>query len=307
MSTQRFAFVVDVVPERREEYIRLHAHVWPQVEALLSAHHVTNYSIFLLEDTLFGYYEYTGDDHDAGPGGGGRRSRDPRVAGADRPVPDAVRPHRDADRRVAPARGALAPAVRRLLDSHLHMWERDKHPQPWLDAQPMSAIDRDFPPDAAVTRAGGARRRRVRRRPVRQRALRDRRPARDGGDAGSRARRGRLARPHGGRPRAGPVAARVTGRRPPGRRPARHVRGAGRPVAGPGRRPAWAVGDRRRGPGVRPADRPPPAPGGDAGRSRPAPGRASCWTTWARRRCGAPSWRPGRATSRTSRGARTSP
>jgi L-rhamnose mutarotase len=64
MSTQRFAFVVDVVPERREEYLRLHAHVWPQVEALLSAHHVTNYSIFLLEDTLFGYYEYTGDDHE---------------------------------------------------------------------------------------------------------------------------------------------------------------------------------------------------------------------------------------------------
>jgi L-fuconolactonase len=41
--------------------------------------------------------------------------------------------------------------VRRLLDSHLHTWERDKHPQPWLDAQPMAAIDRDFPPAAAVT------------------------------------------------------------------------------------------------------------------------------------------------------------
>ena len=54
MSVQRFAFVVDVVPERREEYLRLHARVWPQVEALLSAHHVTNYSIFLIEDTLFG-------------------------------------------------------------------------------------------------------------------------------------------------------------------------------------------------------------------------------------------------------------
>ena len=40
--------------------------------------------------------------------------------------------------------------MRHLLDSHLHMWERTKHPQPWLDAQPMAAIDRDFPPDAAV-------------------------------------------------------------------------------------------------------------------------------------------------------------
>lgn len=41
--------------------------------------------------------------------------------------------------------------MRHLLDSHLHVWERAKHPQPWLDAQPMSAIDRDFPPDSAVT------------------------------------------------------------------------------------------------------------------------------------------------------------
>lgn len=63
MSGQRFAFVVDVVPELRGEYLRLHAAVWPQVEAALTAHHVTNYSIFILEDTLVGYYEYTGSDH----------------------------------------------------------------------------------------------------------------------------------------------------------------------------------------------------------------------------------------------------
>lgn len=62
---QRFAFVVDVVPELREEYLRLHAAVWPEVEAALSAHHVTNYSIFVLEDTLFAYYEYVGQDHAA--------------------------------------------------------------------------------------------------------------------------------------------------------------------------------------------------------------------------------------------------
>lgn len=65
MSGQRFAFIVDVVPEHRAEYLRLHAAVWPEVEAALSAHHVTNYSIFVLEDTLVGYYEYTGADHAA--------------------------------------------------------------------------------------------------------------------------------------------------------------------------------------------------------------------------------------------------
>jgi len=65
VTAQRFAFVVDVVPELREEYLRLHAAVWPEVEAALSAHHVTNYTIFILENTLFGYYEYVGEDHEA--------------------------------------------------------------------------------------------------------------------------------------------------------------------------------------------------------------------------------------------------
>jgi len=65
VTVQRFAFVVDVVPERRQEYLRLHASVWLQVEAPLAAHHVTNYTIFILEDTLFAYYEYVGRDHEA--------------------------------------------------------------------------------------------------------------------------------------------------------------------------------------------------------------------------------------------------
>lgn len=65
MSVQRFAFIVDVRPDRRAEYLELHAAVWPQVEAALTAAHVTNYSIFVLEDTLVGYYEYTGTDHAA--------------------------------------------------------------------------------------------------------------------------------------------------------------------------------------------------------------------------------------------------
>ena len=44
----------------------------------------------------------------------------------------------------------MAPAVRRVLDAHLHMWERDKHAQPWIDPHTMAAIDRDFPPEVAV-------------------------------------------------------------------------------------------------------------------------------------------------------------
>lgn len=62
---ERHALVVDLRPELREPYLELHAAVWPQVEATLRECHVTNYSIFVLEDTLFAYYEYTGDDHAA--------------------------------------------------------------------------------------------------------------------------------------------------------------------------------------------------------------------------------------------------
>lgn len=60
--TTRHGFVVDVVPEKREEYLRLHAAVWPEVEARISASGISNYTIFITGDTLFAYYEHTGDD-----------------------------------------------------------------------------------------------------------------------------------------------------------------------------------------------------------------------------------------------------
>ena len=61
---QRYALVVNVVPDRRDDYLRLHASVWPQVEATLRTCNFTNYTIFILEDTLFAYYEYVGSDHE---------------------------------------------------------------------------------------------------------------------------------------------------------------------------------------------------------------------------------------------------
>ena len=35
--------------------------------------------------------------------------------------------------------------MRHIVDSHLHVWERAIHPQPWIDRRTMSAIDRDYP------------------------------------------------------------------------------------------------------------------------------------------------------------------
>ncbi|WP_143589972.1 L-rhamnose mutarotase, partial [Streptomyces africanus] len=59
---KRVAQTIRLRPEHRDLYLRLHSEVWPDVEAALRAANISNYSIFLREDTLFGYFEYHGDD-----------------------------------------------------------------------------------------------------------------------------------------------------------------------------------------------------------------------------------------------------
>ena len=62
---RRYGSVVRLRPERREEYLRLHAAVRPGVEATLTHCNISNYTIFLHGDLLFGYFEYHGDDVEA--------------------------------------------------------------------------------------------------------------------------------------------------------------------------------------------------------------------------------------------------
>jgi len=52
-------------PERRQEYLDLHAAVWPEVEATLSRTGIRNFTIFVTGDVIVGYYEYVGSDYDA--------------------------------------------------------------------------------------------------------------------------------------------------------------------------------------------------------------------------------------------------
>jgi L-rhamnose mutarotase len=54
--------VIGLRPEAREEYKRYHAAVWPEVLKTIQACNIGNYSIYLKDDTLFGYFEYHGDD-----------------------------------------------------------------------------------------------------------------------------------------------------------------------------------------------------------------------------------------------------
>lgn len=55
----RKAFVMSVHPGREADYARRHQPIWPELEAVLKAHGVHNYSIFLHAETrqLFAYVE----------------------------------------------------------------------------------------------------------------------------------------------------------------------------------------------------------------------------------------------------------
>jgi len=59
---QRMGMVIGLRPDKAEEYKRLHAAVWPEVLAMISACKIRNYTIFLREpeNLLFAYWEYYG-------------------------------------------------------------------------------------------------------------------------------------------------------------------------------------------------------------------------------------------------------
>ena len=62
---QRFAAVVELLPEKEEEYRQLHAEVWPEVQAAIKNANIQNYSIHVVpiggKKYLFSYLEYAGD------------------------------------------------------------------------------------------------------------------------------------------------------------------------------------------------------------------------------------------------------
>lgn len=77
---QRIGMVIGVKPEKIEEYKRLHAAVWPEVLARISACNIRNYSIFLKEpeNLLFSFFEYHGTDY---AGDMAKMAADPKTQG----------------------------------------------------------------------------------------------------------------------------------------------------------------------------------------------------------------------------------
>lgn len=55
----RKAFLINAKPGMAEEYEKRHNPIWPELEKVLKVNGISNYSIFLHEDTnaLFGYME----------------------------------------------------------------------------------------------------------------------------------------------------------------------------------------------------------------------------------------------------------
>jgi L-rhamnose mutarotase len=68
-AVKRLAWVTGLKPERAEDYRRLHANPWPDVNRKLKECHIRNFSIHQREiegkQYLFAYLEYTGEDFDA--------------------------------------------------------------------------------------------------------------------------------------------------------------------------------------------------------------------------------------------------
>ncbi len=59
---RRISRIIQVKPEAIEEYERIHAAVWPEVLATISACNTRNYSIFRYGTLLVAYFEYVGED-----------------------------------------------------------------------------------------------------------------------------------------------------------------------------------------------------------------------------------------------------
>ena len=61
-KVQRFGQVARFRPETKEQYVKYHAEVWPEVLERIQKCNIRNYSIFSRDDQLFAYFEYTGED-----------------------------------------------------------------------------------------------------------------------------------------------------------------------------------------------------------------------------------------------------
>jgi L-rhamnose mutarotase len=61
----RYGQIIQIRPEMLEKYKKLHAEPWPEVNSMIKACNIENYTIFHRDGFLFAYFEYVGDDYAA--------------------------------------------------------------------------------------------------------------------------------------------------------------------------------------------------------------------------------------------------
>ncbi len=59
---KRFGQTIFLKPECADEYVKQHKSVWPGVLSKIKECNLSNYSIYKKDNTLFAYFEYTGND-----------------------------------------------------------------------------------------------------------------------------------------------------------------------------------------------------------------------------------------------------
>ena len=62
---RRFGQTIRLRPEKADEYIQYHNVVWPGVLEMIKGCNISNYSIFIKDNVLFAYFEYTGNDFES--------------------------------------------------------------------------------------------------------------------------------------------------------------------------------------------------------------------------------------------------
>ena len=62
---KRYGSLIGVRREAIEEYKTYHSAVWPEILEMIRKCNIRNYSIFLKDDLLFGYFEYHGTDFES--------------------------------------------------------------------------------------------------------------------------------------------------------------------------------------------------------------------------------------------------
>ncbi|MHC4497825.1 MAG: L-rhamnose mutarotase [Planctomycetota bacterium] len=62
---KRYGMVINVKPEKSDEYKRLHADVWLAVLDMIKQCNIRNYSIYHKDGFLFSYFEYEGTNFEA--------------------------------------------------------------------------------------------------------------------------------------------------------------------------------------------------------------------------------------------------